>query len=116
MDNKLKRNQNKIFLYIKKYLNSYPYFCVIILHEYSRNLCPHDPHIKFKINNPKKRIHNLQIKLISILKNLDIFGFYKIKLTGINDNEELKKRLAKYIVNFGKHFHKKKIITLKHLS
>ena len=31
----------------------------IILHEYLRNIEPHDPHIKFKINDPKKRILKL---------------------------------------------------------
>ena len=102
MYNELKRNQNKIFFYLKKYLNSYPYFCVIILHEYSRNLCPHDPHIKFKINNPEKRIHNLQIKLISILKNLHTFGFYNINFKKINDNEELKKKTGKVYGKFWK--------------
>ena len=49
---KLIKNQNIIFSYIRGYLKKYPYLCVIILHEYFRNLKPADPHIKFKIKNP----------------------------------------------------------------
>ena len=55
---KLIKNQNIIFSYVKGYSKKHPYFCVIILHEYFRNLFPHDPHIKFKITNPKKRIND----------------------------------------------------------
>ena len=72
---KLIKNQNIIFSYIKGYLKKHPYFCVIILHEYFRNLYPRDPYIKFKITNPKKRINDLQINLIKILKTLEVLVF-----------------------------------------
>jgi ubiquinone/menaquinone biosynthesis C-methylase UbiE len=77
--NNLLLNQNKIFFLIRSIINKHPYFVIIILHEYLRNIEPYDPHIKFKINNPKKRILKLQdqiIKLIQLLKN---FGNYNIK-------------------------------------
>ena len=77
MKNKLFKNQNIIFSYLKSYSKKHPYFCVIILHEYFRNLFPHDPHIKFKITNPNKRINDLQINLIKVLKNFEDIGFYK---------------------------------------
>ena len=53
MSKKLFSNQ-KIFKLIEFIIKEYPYFVVIILHEYLRNIEPHDPHIKFKNNEPKK--------------------------------------------------------------
>lgn len=89
---KLIKNQNVIFSYIKGYLKKHPYFCVIILHEYFRNLEPHDPYVKFKIINPKNRINNLQLNLIKILKNFKNIGFYKNNFKISNLKEELKKK------------------------
>ena len=50
------KDQNMIFSYIKSYVNKHPYLCVIILHEYFRNLFPDDPHIKLKIKIQKKEL------------------------------------------------------------
>jgi predicted nucleic acid-binding Zn ribbon protein len=99
-NNNLIKNQNIIFSYIRSYLKKYPYFCVIILHEYFRNLFPHDPLIKFKITNPKKRINDLQITLIKILKNFKNVGFYKNDLKKSNSKEEFKKKTGKVYGRF----------------
>lgn len=56
-------NQKKIFNLISSIVNKYPFFVVIILHEYLRNIEPHDPHIKFKINDPKKEYLNYKNRL-----------------------------------------------------
>ena len=78
------KNQNIIFSYIRRYLKKYPYFCIIILHEYYRNLFPDDPNIKFKIKDPKKRIVDLQITLIKTLQNFENFGFYNINFNDLS--------------------------------
>lgn len=41
--------------------------------------------------NPKKRIYDLQINLIEILKKFKSFGSYRIDFKNYNLNEELKK-------------------------
>ena len=107
------KNQQHLFSFLDKIKKKYPYLVVIILHEYFRNLFPHDPHIKFKITNPKKRILDLQISLIEILKNFKNFGSYKIYFKNNNFNEEFKKKLVKFMVDFGKNFQIKKITMLK---
>jgi hypothetical protein len=89
---KILKNQKYLFSILNKIKKKYPYLTVIILHEYFRNLFPHDPYIKFKILNPKKRIYNLQISLIKILKNFKNFGSYIINFKNYNLNEELKKK------------------------
>lgn len=76
---KLFSNQKKIFLLIKSIIKKYPYFVVIILHEYLRNIEPYDPHIKFKFANPKKRIIELQNKIIKFINLLKYFGNYELK-------------------------------------
>ncbi len=107
MEKKIYKNQNKIFFYIKKIIKSHPYLCVIILHEYFRNLFPHDPHIKFKEKNPLKRIFILQVKMINLLKEIEILGNYKIDFKTITSNEELKKKTGKVYGKFWKTFTKK---------
>lgn len=109
----LLKNQNKIFLYIKGYLKKYPYFCIIILHEYFRNLFPDDPHIKFKIKDPRKRINNLQITLLKTLENLRNFGFYKINFKVFSSTHELKKKTGKVYGKFWKKFSYKENIDAK---
>ena len=86
------KNQQYLFSILNSIKKKYPYLVVIILHEYFRNLFPHDPHIKFKILNPKKRIYDLQISLIEILKNFKNFGSYRINFKNYNLNQELKKK------------------------
>ena len=114
---KLIKNQNIIFSYIRGYLKKYPQLCVMILHEYFRNLKPADPHIKFKIKDPKKRINNLQISLIKTLKNFENFGYYKnnFKNLNLNSNEELKKKTGKVYGKFWKRFSNKENINTKNL-
>ncbi len=109
----LLKNQNRILLYIKSYLKKYPYFCIIILHEYFRNLFPDDPHIKFKIKDPRKRINNLQITLLKTLENLRDFGFYKINFKDFNSTHELKKKTGKVYGKFWKKFSYKENIDAK---
>ena len=112
---KLIENQNIIFLYMNKYIKKHPYICVIILHEYFRNLYPHDPHIEFKIDNPHKRIYNLQIQLINILKNFKDFGFYNIDFRTKNNKEEIKKKTGKVYGKFWKRFSKNENISAKNM-
>ena len=81
MLNNLSLNQKKIFSLIRSIINIHPYFVVIILHEYLRNLEPFDPHIKFNINDPKKRILKLQKIIIKLIKLLKFFGGYNIKFS-----------------------------------
>jgi ubiquinone/menaquinone biosynthesis C-methylase UbiE len=115
-NNSLLINQNKIFSYIESYLKKYPYLCIIILHEYFRNLFPEDPHIKFKIKDPKKRINDLQITLIKILQNFENFGFYNINFKDFNSTRELKKRTGKVYGKFWKKFsHKENIDAKKYI-
>lgn len=113
MNKSLIKNQNIIFLYIKRYLKRYPYFCVIILHEYFRNLFPDDPHIKFKIKDPKKRINDLQISLIGVLENFKNIGFYKTHFQNYHSKEELKKKTGKVYGKFWKRFTNKENINAK---
>jgi ubiquinone/menaquinone biosynthesis C-methylase UbiE len=101
------KNQRYLFSLLKKIKKKYPYLVVIVLHEYFRNLFPHDPHIKFKITNPKKRILDLQINLIEILRNFKSFGSYKIYFKNYNLNEEFKKKTGKVYGKFWKKFSNK---------
>ena len=79
MSRKLFSNQKKIFKLIESIIKEYPYFVVIILHEYLRNIEPHDPHIKFKNNEPKKRILKLQYNIIQLIKIIKSFGSYNLR-------------------------------------
>ena len=72
------QKQKKFFIEIKKLIKTHPYFAVILIHEYFRNLYPTDPSISFKIKDPVKRINFLLDDLIKISKNLQILGNYKI--------------------------------------
>tara|TARA_Y100000816_G_scaffold291604_1_gene283484 strand:- start:1904 stop:2923 length:1020 start_codon:yes stop_codon:yes gene_type:complete len=106
-------NQKKIFSYVNKYIYKYPYFCVIILHEYFRNLFPYDPHIKFREKNPTKRILKLQIRLLDTLRNLDVFGYYKIDFKNIITEKDLKKKTGKVYGKFWKTFTQKENLSAK---
>jgi|TARA_B110000211_G_C13980605_1_gene509206 ubiquinone/menaquinone biosynthesis C-methylase UbiE len=79
LSNNLLLNQKKIFSLISSIVNKHPFFVVIILHEYLRNIEPHDPHIKFKIIDPKKRILKLQKQIIEFIKIIKLFGYYDLK-------------------------------------
>ena len=112
-DINLIKNQNMIFSYIKSYVNKHPYLCVIILHEYFRNLFPDDPHIKLKIKNPKKRIVDLQKTLIKTLQNFENFGFYKHNFKNLNSKDEFKKKTGKLYGKFWKKFSTKENLNAK---
>ena len=71
-------NQKKIFSSIKSIIKKYPYFVIIILHEYLRNIEPYDPHIKFKEKNPKKRILKLQENILKLVEIIKTFGSYSV--------------------------------------
>lgn len=101
---KLNSNQNKIFKELKKIILLHPYFCVIVLHEYFRNLFPHDPHIKFKTLNPQKRILNLQENIFNLIKNYKHFGSYKINFKKKNYKIEVKKKTGIVYGKFWKRF------------
>jgi len=107
------KQQKLFFYYLKKNIKKHPFLCVIILHEYFRNLFPFDQHIKFKIKNPKKRIHNIQISLIEILKNFRDIGFYKTKIEDKNFGMELKKATGKVYGKFWKKFTQKENLNAK---
>ena len=104
---RLLKNQNKIFSYVNKNIKKHPYFCVIILHEYFRNIFPYDPIIKFKTNNPKKRIDLLQKRLINLFKSLESFGSYKINFKNFEKKTELKKKTGKVYGKFWGTFSRK---------
>ena len=87
-------NQKILFKLLKSIVKIHPYFVVIILHEYFRNIFPFDPHIKFKTNDPFKRINNLQVNCISLVRDYKKFGSYKIKFKK-NKLDELKTRTGK---------------------
>ncbi len=101
------KNQNKIFSHVNKHIKKHPYFCVIILHEYFRNIFPYDPVIKFKIDNPKKRINLLQKSLINLFKSLESFGSYKINFKNFENKTELKKKTGKVYGKFWGTFSRK---------
>ena len=104
---RLIKNQKKIFYYVNKNIKKHPYFCVIILHEYFRNIFPYDPIIKFKTNNPKKRIDLLQKRLINLFKSLESFGSYKINFKNFEKKTELKKKTGKVYGKFWGTFSRK---------
>ena len=73
----------KFFIEIKKLIKTHPYFAVILIHEYFRNLYPTDPSISFKIKDPVKRINFLLddlIKISKIYKSWEIIKLLFLKL------------------------------------
>ena len=88
---KLLIRQKKLFKVIKKIIRTHPYFAVIVLHEYFRNLFPTDPYINFKIKEPTKRIFLLQKVLIDLCNNINYLGNYKISFKK-RENLEFKKK------------------------
>ena len=77
----LLKKEKVLFDKLSKLVHAHPYFVVIILHEYFRNIFPSDPHIKFKTNDPVKRISMLFDSLDSIIDLLLEFGNYKLNWT-----------------------------------
>ena len=103
----MEKKQKILFKLIKKLIKNQPYFAVIILHEYFRSLFPFDPHIKFKIDNPIKRISDLQTKLIKICNYLLNIGFYKIKFKK-EQKKELKEKTGEVYGVFWKKIYQKR--------
>ena len=75
---KIFNKQKIIFKELSNIINKHPMLTVFICHEYFRNLCPHDPYLKFKQLNPKKRVEEIQKKIVDFLKILKNFENYKI--------------------------------------
>jgi len=97
---------------LSKLVHSHPYFVVIILHEYFRNIFPSDPHIKFKTNDPVKRISMLFDSLDSIIDLLLEFGNYKLNFNKTK-NIEVKKRTGTVYGNLWKNFSKNENLKTK---
>ena len=106
------KKQKKLFQLCKKLIVTHPYFVVIIFHEYIRNLFPHDPHIKFKIKNPIKRINLLQNQLIHICQGLINLGHYSIKFENLRE-VELKTKTGNVYAKLWKIFSKKENLKAK---
>ena len=70
-------NQAKLLKTIKLLLKNKPYIAIILLHEYFRNLYPHDPYIPFEIKDPSIRIMKIQKALIEIGERFLKLGSYK---------------------------------------
>ena len=106
------QKQKKFFIEIKKLIKTHPYFAVILVHEYFRNLYPTDPSIPFKIQNPVKRINLLLDGLIKISKNLQDIGNYKITFSK-NKKKELKFQTSDLYGNLFNIFSKKENLMAK---
>jgi len=100
-------NQKILFKNVKKIIFSHPYFVIIILHEYFRNLFPHDDYIKFRVVNPIKRILTIQNLLINTIYSINKFGYYKLDLKKNPDFRNIKKDTGKVYAQFWKKFSKK---------
>jgi len=101
---KLFANQKILFNNLKKIISSKPYFVIIILHEYFRNLFPHDDYIKFKVVNPIKRILTIQNLLINTIYTFYKFGSYKTSFKKIADFKNIKKDTGEVYAQFWKRF------------
>jgi len=106
-------DQKTLFRLLKNLTKDHPYFVVMVIHEYFRNIFPSDPHVKFKTNNPFKRIYNLQKNCISLLQNYNKFGSYKIKFEKSKKKEELKTRTGKVYEKLFKLFDEKENLRAK---
>lgn len=96
---------NSFFTLLNSIVKTKPYFVVIILHEYFRNLYKEDPYLKFSEKNHKKRIINTLDNLIKLLEILNNIKSYKINFDSIKIEKDLRKNSSKV---FSKIFIKKK--------
>ena len=99
----LLKKEKVFFDRLNKLIHLHPYFVVIILHEYFRNIFPADPHIKFIIQNPVKRISNLFDNLNSVINSLFFLGSYEINFNK-QKKVEIKKQTGAVYGNLWKHF------------
>ncbi len=96
--NKLKMRKNlfskeKLFFNkLKKIIKSQPYFVIIVLHEYFRNIYPSDPHIKFKNQDAYSRINNKLDELLEAIKIFSSFGVYSLNFDFKKNRQEIKKK------------------------
>ena len=74
----LNKKVNSFFALLNSSVKTKPYFVIIILHEYFRNLYKEDVYLKFSKKNHKKRIINSLDDLIKLLKILNNIKSYKI--------------------------------------
>lgn len=113
MEKKLLTKQKIIFKKLKSISKKQPYFSIIILHEYMRNIFPSDSHIKFKIKNPFKRILHLQSYILNFINAIEQFGFYKLKFKSKNYPMELKVKTSSVYGRQWKLFSKKENLKAK---
>ena len=102
-----KLNIKKLFSILEKLSTKHPYLVILILHEYYRSLYSFDPYIKFKIQDPSKRIKKLIKELINFATLSFKIGSYNIKLERKfffrdhkNEFEEIKKKNRKCLWAF----------------
>jgi ubiquinone/menaquinone biosynthesis C-methylase UbiE len=103
----INKKVNSFFILLNSIVKTKPYFAIMILHEYFRNLYKEDHYLKFSEKNHKKRIINTLdnlIKLLNILKNIKS---YKIDFDNNKIESDLGKKSSKV---FSKIFIKKKNI------
>ncbi len=91
----INKKVNSFFILLNSIVKTKPYFVVIILHEYFRNLYREDPYLKFSQKNHKKRIINTLDNLIKLLKILQNIKSYKINFNSIKIEKDLRKNSSK---------------------
>ena len=93
---KIKKNlfakEALLFKSLNKIIKSQPYFVIIVLHEYFRNIYPSDPHIKFKNKDAYSRINNKLTELLDSINIFSRFGTYDHNFNFKKKNIEIKKK------------------------
>jgi len=75
--NRINNLLDELISILKKLTVSHPYFVVIIMHEYFRNIWPNDPFIEETLSkNKSENIELCLINLIQISKNIKFIGSY----------------------------------------
>ncbi|MBT4646117.1 MAG: class I SAM-dependent methyltransferase [Pelagibacteraceae bacterium] len=100
----INKKVDSFFILLNTIVKTKPYFVIIILHEYFRNLYKEDPYLKFSEKNHKKRIINTLDNLIKLLKILNKVRSYKIDFDNNEIESDLRKKSSKI---FSKIFIKK---------
>ena len=100
----LNKKVNIFFTLLSSSVKTKPYFVVIILHEYFRNLYKEDIYLQFSEKNHKKRIINKLDDLIKLLKILNNIKSYKINFNKDKIESDLREKSSKV---FSKIFLKK---------
>lgn len=74
--NNVKKLQVSFYKEINILIESNPFYAVILLYEYNRQLYPTDPYLSFNDKDHLKRIFNSQKNILEIIKNLKNFDGY----------------------------------------